>query len=230
MNISVIIAAAGASQRMGLSRSKVLLPLLDRPVLAWSLELFQEDPRVTEIIVTSSKRDIIPVSRLCEKYSKARVVLGGVTRSISVTMALAQISSACTKVAVHDGARPLISKRDWDSLVEKAEHSPAVIPLTRMTDSIKSIIDDNIVGTLPRDTVAAVQTPQIFDFQLLLKAHRNALRNNAAVTDDSQMVEALGTAIQGVFTKDPNPKITYQEDLLFAEMLLRMQQISGQEA
>lgn len=225
MNISVIIAAAGSSQRMGLSRNKVLLPLLDKPVLSWSLQLFQADDRVKEIIVAAAPKDLAAVGKVCEPYRKARVLQGGVNRSLSVTMALAQVGSSCQKVAVHDGARPLLAKEDWERLVQAAQDHPAVVPMTPLTDSIKALHNGRIVNTVPRETLAAVQTPQIFDFPLLLKAHRNALRSNNIATDDSQMVEKLGVPIFGVYTQHPNLKITYQEDLLFAEMLLRLQQM-----
>jgi len=221
MRISVILAAAGSSTRMGLSRSKVLLPLLDKPVLCWSLDLFQKDPEVTEILVTASEKDRNELTRLCKKYGKARVVAGGATRSISVTMALSRVSPAAQKVAVHDGARPLLSEEDWLALKEAARENPAVIPLHAMTDSMKSLAGGE-VKTLPRDQVASVQTPQIFDYHLLLSAYRNAVRNGITATDDSELVERMGTAIKGIYTQDPNFKITYQEDLLFAELLLRM--------
>ena len=237
MRIAVILAAAGCGSRMGASVNKVLLPLAGRPILCHSLQLFQSCPQVSRIVVTVSPADEESIGQLIQPYDKARLCRGGATRIESVALALSALAQEAAqnaasplvqpekkatwdKVAVHDGARPLLSLRDWQRLLDAAEQRPAALLVRPVTDTIKLTQDELVLSTIPRQQLAAALTPQIFDFSLLLTAYQQAQSQGYTATDDAELVEKLGYQPLALPALDPNPKITYREDLLLAEAIL----------
>lgn len=233
MRIALILAAAGSGNRMGAAKNKVLLPLAGRPLLAWSLDRFQQDPQVSRILVTTAPQDRTAIQTLLTPYDKARSTPGGQTRLDSIALALDQLLAEADqgqlpwdKVAVHDGARPLLSQRDWDRLLEVAAQAPAALLVRPVTDTIKLTEAGQVLSTVPRDRLAAALTPQIFDLPLLADAYRWARRRNLQATDDAELVEQLGYRPIALPALDPNPKITYPQDLTVAQALLGMDRIS----
>ena len=230
MKIALILAAAGSGNRMGASKNKVLLPLAGRPLLTWSLDRFQQDPRVRRIVVTTAAVDQPAIQALLAPYPKARAVQGGPTRLDSVGLALDSLLEEAAsaslppwdKVAVHDGARPLLSQGDWDRLLAAAAQAPAALLVRPLTDTIKQTAGGQVLSTIPRAQLAAALTPQIFDLSVLADAYRLARLCNRQATDDAELVERLGYRPVAVPALDPNPKITYPPDLAIAQALLNL--------
>nr|WP_297171404.1 2-C-methyl-D-erythritol 4-phosphate cytidylyltransferase [uncultured Agathobaculum sp.] len=220
--VCAVIVAAGSSQRMG-GVNKLLLPLADAPVLAHTLTAFQKCDAVRDMVLVCREADILPYTDLARAFgiSKLRTVIrGGDSRTDSV-LAGVRISPADTPlVAVHDGARPLVSEAVITEAAYAAAACGAAAPVVPVKDSIKRIEDGRIAADVPRATVAAVQTPQIFDRALLLRALETAARQNRTYTDDCAAVEALGHSVQATHGSYENIKITTPEDMLLAEALL----------
>lgn len=216
MNISVIIAAAGASTRMGSGRSKTLLPLGGRPVLQYSLDMFAADSAVAEIVVAAALADMAEVERICSAYPQARVICGGAERGETVRLALAALRCDTQAIAVHDGARPLVQRADWEALKAALPPQGGAILAARPVDSIKLLADDcELVRTsLERSRVALAQTPQLFRAEAL----RRAYAGTATATDDAALVEQLGLPVAVVYARQENFKLTYAADLQRAEL------------
>lgn len=227
MKIAVIIAAAGSGRRMGAPVNKVLLPLAGRPLLAWSLALFQADPAVGRILVTAAPEDRAAFLPLLADFPKAALVPGGDTRQASVENALARLTAEqdpaapWDKVAVHDGARPLLSSSDWQRLLAVAETCPAALLAGPVTDTVKRTEGSQVLATLDREALAAAQTPQIFDFPLLVRAYAEVKAQGLSATDDASLAEALGLRPRVLWSLDPNFKVTYPWDLAAAEQVIR---------
>jgi len=222
MEMTVIVAAAGSGSRMGVGKNKTLLTLAGRPVLQWSLALFQDSAPVREIIVAAAETDMAEIRHICLPFSKVRTIIGGgVSRAASVAAALSRVNPDMDRVAVHDAARPLLHPEDWQALLEAAALHDAVLLAAPLVDSIKAVEQGAVVRTIPREQVMAAQTPQIFAYPLLLEAYRSGVRNGQNATDDAELVERQGAPVQVVTARHPNFKLTYQNDLLLAELLLR---------
>lgn len=231
MNIAVILAAAGCGSRMEAKKNKVLLPLGGQPILCWSLALFQRSPLVSRILVTAAPGDVEAFQSLLLPYDKARICLGGASRLESVSRALDALQAEARgeelpwdRVAVHDGARPLLSSTDWQRLLAASESSPAALLVRPMTDTVKRTESGKVLSTIPREKLAAALTPQIFETDLLLEAYAAARQQGYSATDDAELVEKLGQQPLAIPAKNPNPKITFPPDLAMAEALLAARQ------
>ncbi len=220
--VSAIIAASGNSTRMGLSISKQLIKINDRPTIEHTLSAFESSEVINEIIVVCRQQDIDSISEIAEKFSKVKaVVTGGDTRADSVRNGVNACSDTTHFFAIHDGARPLITPDDIKRVVERAFESGGATLGTYVTDTIKVVGDSNVILSTPlRDTLRAVQTPQVFERELYLKAIENAQKNNLSVTDDCSMVEALGEKVEIVLGSVENIKLTTVTDLSLAEAIL----------
>ncbi|MBQ6808826.1 MAG: 2-C-methyl-D-erythritol 4-phosphate cytidylyltransferase [Firmicutes bacterium] len=231
MNIAIILAAAGCGSRMEAAKNKVLLPLGGLPLLCRSLGLFQNDPLVSRILVTAAPGDLEAFRELILPYDKARLCLGGASRQESISLALAALQQEATvaelpwdRVAVHDGARPLLSLSDWQRLREAAENASAALLVRPMTDTVKQTEGGKVLSTIPRESLSAALTPQIFETKLLLEAYAAAREGGYSATDDAELVEKLGLQPLAIPARDPNPKITFPPDLAMAEALLSARQ------
>lgn len=222
MDVAVIIAAAGRASRMNAAKNKALLPLAGKPVLAWSLELFENSAAVCEIYVAAAPAEFGEIEALCRPYSKVKAVInGGTSRIASVAAALSRVSSRVDRVAVHDAARPLLHEEDWQALLAVSAECPAALLAEPAADSMKLIENDTVLRSLPREHVVRAQTPQIFAYEILLAAYRNSLRSGLNATDDSALAEAVGQSSRVVLSRHPNFKLTYEQDLHLAELILR---------
>ena len=215
----VVIVAAGVSRRMGVD--KVFAPLLGKPLIAHTVAAFEECPEVGEIVLVLH-RDNLDRGRWlveAEGWTKVKAVCaGGERRQDSVKAGLESLSP-CRWVMVHDGARPCVTRDILRGGVQAAVDTGSAIPAVPVSDTIKSVDRDGaVLGTTPRETLRAVQTPQVFRYDLLLSAYRGDLD---AVTDDASLVERLGHSVR-VFDGSPeNIKVTTPVDLLLAEAILR---------
>ena len=224
--VCAVIVAAGSSRRMG-GENKLLLPLDDAPVLAHTLSAFEKCAAIRDIVLVCREQDILPYSDLARAFgiSKLRTVTrGGDSRTASVLAGITAAPEDTGLVAVHDGARPLVSEAVITEAVYAAAEYGAAAPVVPVKDSIKRIQDGNIAADVPRDTLAAVQTPQVFDRALLTRALETAARDNRSFTDDCAAVEAMGQAVHATHGSYENIKITTPEDILVAEAFLHREE------
>ena len=220
IKVGVIIAAAGDSLRMQ-GVDKILAPLAGKPVLAWSIEAFEQFPEVDRIILVNSERHLGPVKCLTvdHKWTKvADVCVGGKRRQDSVAAGL-KLLGHCEWVIIHDGARPLVSRDIIERGLQAAQETGAAVAAVPVTDTIKAAGNDHIViDTPPRSQLWAVQTPQVFRFSMIEEAYRQA---KGDVTDDATLVEQIGGKIKLFMGSYNNIKITTPRDLAVAELLLK---------
>lgn len=224
MFVSVIIAAAGNSTRYGTGNSKQFLLLEGIPVLIKSVQAFEQIDEVKEIIITARKQDFDVIESFLQQYNIKKVksvVEGGATRQDSIAAAVKKVSEETEIIAVHDGARPLVSKETIIGVIEKAVEKGAAACAVPVKDTIK-IIDSSgkIVTTPDRASLRAVQTPQVFDFALYKEAIDKAVSESKQYTDDCQLIESVGHPVYLTDGDYENIKITTPDDLLVAEKFL----------
>ena len=222
MNTAIIVAA-GTGQRFNSDTPKQFVPLLGKPLIFHTLQKFESCDCIDEIVLVLSDegRERFEGSNLKSEITKLRsVVTGGSTRAESVRNGLRSLDANDGDiVAVHDGARPLVTVDEIARTVEKAAETGAACLVTPVTDTIKTIRGDEIAGTLERDKLRRALTPQAFKFEVLERAFEQSDLNEA-VTDECYLVEKLGHPVTFVEGSSRNIKITRPEDLIFAEALL----------
>ncbi|MBS5143947.1 MAG: 2-C-methyl-D-erythritol 4-phosphate cytidylyltransferase [Butyricicoccus pullicaecorum] len=224
--VAAIIPAAGSSTRMG--QNKLMLPLMDIPVLAHTISAFERCPLVRDIILVCREQDILPYSKLITDFAfhKVRHVLrGGQTRAHSVLAGLHACAPDIDFVAIHDGARPLVSDKLILQTLQAAFAEGAAAPVVPVKDSVKHIQNGKIIADVPRDSIAAVQTPQVFRRSQIADSLREAIAANAALTDDCAAVERIGVSVTAVSGEYRNLKITTPEDITIAELFLTQEDV-----
>lgn len=219
---SAIIAASGNSTRMGFKYSKQFIDLNGKTVIERTLTEFEKCDLIDEIIVVCRDIDRDEIMSIASKFSKYKaVVRGGDTRAISVMNGVTACSDEAQFFAIHDGARPLITADEISSVVTKAYETKAATLGTSVTDTIKIVDENNTIKSTPnRANLRAVQTPQVFEKELYLRAIDNSVKNNLSVTDDCSMVEALGEKVEVVMGSAENIKLTTAIDIVFAKAIL----------
>ena len=225
---SAIIVAAGSGARFGSETPKQFLEILGKPLIIHTLERFEDCPAIDEIILVLSVGEITNFQKVIEKYNLkklAKIISGGSTRSESVLNGLNAVDSQSAGiVAVHDGARPLVSIEEISQTVEKAQETGAACLVAAVTDTIKTVADGKIVGTIDRSILRRALTPQCFRYEILKRAFaENEL--GEMVTDECFLVEKLGCQIAAIEGNAQNIKITRREDFIFAENLLKQFEI-----
>lgn len=213
--IKAIVTAGGTSRRFGVG-NKLLEDLNGKPVIKYSVDLFTE---MGFAVIIPAHHSFIPeMEELFKDYSNVRIIQGGLTRQQSVYRGL-KTAEWCDYVIIHDGARPLIKRETVEKCLEKAYEKRAAIVAVHTTDTIKTVdMHKKITGTPLRTNLVNVQTPQIFDYRLILDAHESHLE--CSMTDDSCLVEAYGTDVYYVEGEYSNIKITNQIDMDYAKLLL----------
>ena len=215
-----VIVAAGSASRMG-GIDKVMANLGGEPMILRTVRAFQNCDAITSIVIVTREDLIRPISGLCRDMGKVvAVVAGGSSRQESVHLGLNALPKGMKLAAVHDGARPLISWQVIDRVVRAANTYGAAAPAIPVKDTIKVVAGGLVKETPDRSTLMAVQTPQVFDFDLLRGALRKAEEDGAAVTDDCSAVERTGMKIKIVEGDERNLKVTTPMDLKIAELLL----------
>ena len=215
-----VIVAAGTASRMG-GIDKVMAELKGEPMIRRTVRNFQECDAISEIVIVTREDLILPITNLCKDMGKVvAVVAGGKSRQESVHLGLNALSDKVKLVAVHDGARPLITWQVIDRVVRGANTYGAAAPAIPVKDTIKVVQGGVVVNTPDRATLRAVQTPQVFDFDLLRGALKKAEQDGAQVTDDCSAVELMGMSVKIVEGDERNIKVTTPMDLKIAEMLL----------
>lgn len=215
-----VIVAAGSASRMG-GIDKVMAALGGEPMIVRTVQAFQQCGAIADIVIVTRPDLIRPISALCAQMDKVRmVVAGGQSRQESVALGLNALPKGVELAAVHDGARPLITDAVIDRTVRAANSYGAAAPAVPVKDTIKVVRGGLVTDTPDRASLQAVQTPQVFDFDLLRGALKKAAEDAAAVTDDCSAVERLGMAVKIVEGDERNLKVTTPMDLKIAEMLL----------
>lgn len=217
----VIIVAGGKGERMNANIPKQFLELHGKPILMHTIEAFNRFDTTIQIILVLPETQIDYWKTLCKKHDFAvlhNIVIGGQTRFNSVKNGLKLVQSP-SLVAVHDGVRPLVSHSTIARCFEAAEKYDAAIPVIDLFDSIRQVNEDESLS-VDRTKYKLVQTPQVFDAELLKKAYEQEF--SALFTDDASVVEALGTKIHLVEGNRENIKITTEIDLKMAETFLNL--------
>ena len=218
--VGAVIVAAGQSQRMG-EVDKVFALLDKKPILARVVDIFQKCNSIHQIVVVLSQQNLNKGKKLVAEqgWSKvSNVCPGGERRQDSVLAGLNRLSN-CDWVAIHDGARPLVTDSLIEHGLEAAQETGAAIAAVPVTDTIKVAGDDQFVqGTPPRQNLWSVQTPQVFRFDIIAEAYRQA---KYEVTDDARLVEQLGYKIKLYMGSYDNIKVTTPDDLALAQILWR---------
>lgn len=236
MKICVIIAAAGRGKRMGMDYNKQYIFLKDKPIVAHTIEIFENMDLINEIILVVAEGEVDWVrENIVHRYNFKKVTKiteGGAERQDSVYNGLKAVGDDCNIVLVHDGARPFVTCDIIKKGIDTAKDTGACIVAVRVKDTIKIVNKNMEVDYTPnRDTLWAVQTPQIFRYELLLKSYEKLYEELKAdreprvddinVTDDAVLIEKSGHTVKIIEGSYENIKITTPEDLILGEGILR---------
>lgn len=220
---TAVIVAAGSAVRMG-GIDKIMAVLGDDPVICHSIAAFEKSILIREVVVVTREDLVSDVERLCREknfHKVTAVVPGGADRVASTMNGLRAVSKKCRLAAVHDGARPLISVSVIENAVKKAAVTGAAAPAIPVKDTIKEASGSLVTGTPDRARLLAVQTPQVFDYDLLCGALEKVQKEGLNVTDDCSAVEILGMSVHLTEGEEENMKITTPFDLTIAELLMK---------
>ena len=219
-----IIAAGGSGQRMGGNVPKQFMEINGKPIIAHTIETFENSLHIKCIIVVAPEEYINVVWRIVKCYSYEKVIAviaGGRTRQESVYNALLFAEASMPgKVLVHDAARPFVELNDIEAIVKGVDEAGCAVPVVSVKDTIKVLDEMGEVSTLDRASIYAVQTPQGFNFKLLLESHKKAITDGFEGYDDSVLTERMGLKTKLINSGYHNMKITTKEDLWLAEKLL----------
>ncbi|MDO5396839.1 MAG: 2-C-methyl-D-erythritol 4-phosphate cytidylyltransferase [bacterium] len=222
MTISAVIAAGGRGTRMGAGFNKVFMKLAGAEILLHTIRAFDESPFVDEIIVVTGAKDIARVRTLAEENNIKKLVCvteGGNTRRASVYNGI--IKARGDIIAVHDGARCLVSQKEIENVIKDCKKYGAAAVGVICKDTLKTA-DNNgfITGTVDRSRTYQIQTPQVFKREILLDAHEAAVKDGFEPTDDCALAERMGIKIKITPGSYDNIKITTPEDIPVAERIL----------
>lgn len=223
MKVSAIIPAAGLGTRMG-GIKKPYMDIAGKPILAYTLVAFQRCPFIDTIIIVTARGDESRCFQDIKTYGIGKsfsVVAGGDTRQESVFNALRELPSNTDIVVIHDAVRPLVTEDMIIQSIDGAKHYGSAIVAVPVKDTIKESDDDGfVVKTLDRRKLWAIQTPQTFKYDLIMKAHLYAQDNNIQATDDAFLVEQMGQKVKLIMGSYENIKITTPDDLAVAKAIL----------
>ena len=222
MNTAIIVAA-GSGTRFNSEKPKQFVELAGKPLIVHTIERFESSKSIDSIVLVLPSDWLREFESIAEKTNFRKIIkitLGGATRAVSVRNGLDDASSDTEVVAVHDGARPLVTIEEIDATVKKAMETGAACLVAAVTDTIKTIRNGEVDATLDRTQLRRALTPQAFRIDVLRKA-MDAAELSDAVTDECYLVEKLGHPISIVEGSSRNIKITQPEDLVFAEAVLK---------
>lgn len=221
----VILLAAGQGKRMKASRNKILLRLMGKPVIDYSLDTFLNDPACKHIILVAQE-DEQELLRALVKGKNSRcpitIVSGGYERQHSVSNGLTALYNIENIVMVHDGARPFVTLSQLKLLHRKVEETKSAILGVPVKDTIKRVVDGIVKETVPRETLWQIQTPQAFYGKDLLAVHKCAVQEGYLGTDDASLIEKYSTIpVSMVLGSYENIKLTTPEDMLIGEAIVK---------
>ena len=224
----LLVAAAGSGKRMGADHNKLLLPLLDRPVLYWTLASAIASKGIDWIGIVAQPHDMDAFAQIMEMLitesgtdKPITFIEGGATRQASVFHGLQALPTHVDRVLIHDGARCLATPELFYRCAQSLEVFNSFITAIPVKDTIKVVEESVIIETPDRETLWSAQTPQGFEVNSLRHAHEEALRFGWTVTDDASLMEKLNLPVQVIIGEESNLKITTPQDLIIAEYLLK---------
>lgn len=219
---SAVIVAAGSSQRMG--SDKIMMKLGAMPVLARTVLAFENNEYVDEIIIVTKTEKLEEIADLCFKnglHKVKKVVSGGATRMESALAGVSACRHGAELIAIHDGARPLVSQELITRTIEAARAYRAAVPAVASTDTLKAVDERGfITGTLDRTMTRRVQTPQVFEADLIKGALTKAVELKLTLTDDCSAMDMMGVKTITVEGELTNIKITTPEDMVTAKAIV----------
>ncbi|MBC8183097.1 2-C-methyl-D-erythritol 4-phosphate cytidylyltransferase [candidate division KSB1 bacterium] len=224
MSVCAIIAAGGRGVRMAASINKQFLEINNKPIIAYTIEKFNQSSLIDDIVIVVPEEWIEFVSEsIVSKYNFSKVskiVKGGETRQKSIFAGLKELEENVTHVVIHDAVRPLINRQILENVINKGKEVGAAIVAVRAQDTVKRVNENKIESTLNREIIWLAQTPQVFQKDIILKAYQKAAKDNISATDDSALVERMGVTVEVVEGSYSNIKITNPADLGLAEFYL----------
>ncbi|MEM9162683.1 MAG: 2-C-methyl-D-erythritol 4-phosphate cytidylyltransferase [Cyanobacteria bacterium P01_F01_bin.4] len=226
--VHLLIPAAGSGRRMGSDRNKLLLSLLDQPILVWTLLAAAASTSVDWIGIICQpidQPDFEGIVTALQLSTPVAFIPGGATRQSSVYNGLQALPTAATQVLIHDGARCLATPDLFDRCAITLQSCPGLIAAISVKDTIKQVGSDGVITATPdRSHLWAAQTPQGFDVALLKDCHDKGAQLDWAVTDDAALFEQCNLPVKIVEGEDTNLKVTTPVDLAIAEFILRQRQ------
>lgn len=220
----VVIVAAGSGSRMNMGINKQFIKLRDKEIIAYTIEKFYNHNNIDEIVVVIKEEEAeFFKSEILNKYNfeNIKLTFGGKERQDSVYNGLKMLGN-CDIVLIHDGARPFISEKLIDNCIKEAKKYNAVVVGVPVKDTIKVINEENdIVDTPDRSKLWAVQTPQTFNYDILINSYEDAFKNDFYGTDDAMLVERIGYKVKMIEGSYNNIKITTREDLNMGIQILK---------
>jgi 2-C-methyl-D-erythritol 4-phosphate cytidylyltransferase len=224
VSFHALVPAAGRGERFGGDLPKQFVAVAGRPLLAWTLDRLLATAAAS-VVVALPAEELEECRARLPADERVRLVVGGSTRQASVASALeASPAGPDDLVAVHDGARAAVDLGDFERTVAAARLARGAVLGRAMTDTVKRVAADRIVGTADRRELFLAETPQVFPRSLLERALAAARRDRFLGTDEASLVERLeedeGAGIVAVSAERPNPKLTYESDLSLLERLL----------
>lgn len=223
----VVIVAAGTGSRMNMGINKQFIKLEGKEIIAYTIEKFYNNSNIEDIVVVVKEDESgFFKKEILDKYNfkNIKIAYGGKERQDSVYNGLKLLDKKCDVVLIHDGARPFVSDKIIDNCIEEAKEHKAIVVGVPVKDTIKIIDNDkNIVDTPNRSVLWAVQTPQTFDYNILLDAYKDAFKSGFYGTDDAMLVERIGYKVKMVEGSYNNIKITTKEDLSVGSQILKIQ-------
>jgi len=223
-NCTAVIAAAGTSARCN-GEDKLMYDIDGKPVLAYTIEVFEKSKLVEDIIIVTMEEKLEPIGRMCEDYGYNKVSLvlcGGITRLESVLNGIYAVSKKTRLIAIHDGARPCLDLELLEKTIRKAAVYNAAAPGIPITSTVKKVEDDIIKETVDREELVEIQTPQVFRAEIIKAALTNAQKKGVEITDDCMAVELIGMPVCIVEGCRKNIKITTPEDLRLVGLFLNL--------
>lgn len=221
----VVIVAAGTGSRMKKDINKQFIKLKNKEIVAHTIDKFYNSENIDDIVVVIREDEEEYFNKnIKEKYgfTNIKVAHGGNERQDSVFNGIKMLKKECEVVLIHDGARPFVTDDIIKRSINKANEHNAIVVGVKVKDTIKVVSDNgNIVDTPNRSYLWAVQTPQVFKYDIITKAYEDAYNNNYYGTDDAMLVERIGYNVKMIEGSYNNIKITTQEDLEFGEQILK---------
>ena len=221
----LLIPAAGTGRRMGSKRNKLLLTLLEKPLLAWTLLAGENSSTIKWIGIIGQPRDFADFQAILDQLNltkPVKLIIGGATRQESVYNGLQSLSESAAQVLIHDGARCLATPELFDRCSEALKTCQGFIAAVPVKDTIKVADDREIVINTPdRSNLWAAQTPQGFDVELLKQCHARGKKFGWQVTDDAALFEKCQLPVKIVRGEETNLKVTTPVDMAIAEFILR---------
>lgn len=221
--LSAIIVAGGSSRRMGVDKTFAILA--GKPVLAHTIAAFETCDSVAEVVIVGRTDCLKAIEDLVAQHGFAKitaVVAGGAHRQESVRAGLKRVAPEASHIAVHDAARPLITAAAIERVFDVAQEYGAAALAAPMNDTLKRATSDFVVcGSVDRERLYAMQTPQVFARELLEQAYERVAADAAMITDEVSAIEHIGRPVFLVANDEYNFKITFPHDLRLAELVLQ---------